>query len=99
LEQQVDQESQREAEASERAARHAAALNALDQLRSAEVTLATGETDGIDDELRGAEGALPGATSADLEAARAALAQSDLYQAREYIAAALAERRFRTAGD
>jgi hypothetical protein len=47
----------------------------------------------VDDELSRAEEALSGRTRLDVEAAREALARSDLYPAREYLAAALAERR------
>jgi hypothetical protein len=49
----------------------------------------------VDDELSRAEEALSGRTRLDVEAAREALARSDLYPAREYLAAALAERRVR----
>jgi hypothetical protein len=93
VEQEADRETQRAAEAAEEAARRDAALGALAGLRSADARLATGETDGVDEELGNAEEALSGRTRVDLEAARAALGQSDLYQAREYIEAALAERR------
>jgi hypothetical protein len=89
----LQQEAEREdAAAAESAARHATALDALDRLRSADMKLATGETDGIDGDLGNAEDALSGRSRVEIEAARTALAQSDLYQAREYIEAALAER-------
>jgi hypothetical protein len=93
LQSQQEEAAQQEAAAEEEAARHAAALEALARLRSADVELASGDTDGVDEVLGNAESTLPGRTRLDLEAARAALAQSDLYQAREYIEAALAERR------
>jgi hypothetical protein len=93
LQSQQDEAAQQEAAAEDEAARHAAALDALARLRSADVELASGDTDGVDDVLGQAESTLPGRPRLDLEAARAALAQSDLYQAREYIEAALAERR------
>ena len=58
-------------------------------------TLETGNSDGVDDELRRAEAALSGRTRLDVEAAREALAREDLLPARQYLAAALAERRAR----
>jgi hypothetical protein len=99
LQEETDRQSRWDAAAAERAARHAAALSALDQLRSAEAKLATGETDGIDEDLTNAEEVLSGRTKVDIEAARAALAESDLYLAREYIATALADRHVPAAGD
>jgi hypothetical protein len=89
----ADEESRREDEAEQEAERHAATLEALGTLRQAETLLATGNSAGVDDELRRAEEALSGRTWLDVEAAREALARSDLYPAREYLAAALAERR------
>ncbi len=77
------------------AAQHAATLEALDTLRQAEASLATGDWEGVDDELVRAEAALSGRTRLDVEAAREALARSDLLPAREYLAAALAENRVR----
>jgi hypothetical protein len=74
-------------------AQHAATLEALDALRQAEALLAGGNSDGVDDQLSRAEAALSGRTRLDVEAAREALARSDLYPARQYLAAALAERR------
>jgi hypothetical protein len=93
LQSQQQEAAQEEAAAEDEAARHSAALEALNRLRSADVELASGDTDGVDDVLGQAESTLLGRTRLDLEAARAALEQSDLYQAREYIEAALAERR------
>jgi hypothetical protein len=89
----ADEESWRQDEAEQEAAQHAATLEALAILRQAETLLATGNSDGVDDELSRAEEALSGRTRLDVEAAREALARSDLYPAREYLAAALAERR------
>ncbi len=89
----ADEESRRQDEAEQEAERHAATLEALGTLRQAETLLATGNSDGVDDELSRAEEALCGRTRLDVEAAREALARSDLYPAREYLAAALAERR------
>jgi hypothetical protein len=89
----ADEESRRQGEAEQEAERHAATLEALGTLRQAETQLATGNSDGVDDELSRAEEALSGRTRLDVEAAREALARSDLYPAREYLAAALAERR------
>jgi hypothetical protein len=89
----ADEESRRQDEAEQEAERHAATLEALGTLRQAETQLATGNSDGVDDELGRAEEALSGRTRLDVEAAREALARSDLYPAREYLAAALAERR------
>ncbi len=87
------EEAQRQEEKTEEAAQHAATLEALDALRQAEASLATGDADGVDEELAGAEAALSGRTRLDIEAAREALARSDLMPARQFLAAALAERR------
>ena len=84
--------SQRRAEA---AARHAATLQSLDVLRRAEASLATGDVDGVDEQLVRAEEALSGRTRLDVEAAREALAREDLLPARQFLAAALAENRLR----
>ena len=67
----------------------------LDTLRQAEASLATGDSDGVDDELVQAEAALSGRTRLDVEAARKALAREDLLPARQFLAAALAENRVR----
>ena len=64
-------------------------------LSQAEASLATGDSDGIDEELVRAEEALSGRTRLDVEAAREALAREDLLPAREMLAAALAENRVR----
>jgi hypothetical protein len=90
----ADEEARRQDEADQEAAQHAATLEALGTLRQAEALLATGNWDGVDDELGRAEAALSGRTRLDVEAAREALARSDLFPARQYLAAALAERRF-----
>ncbi len=89
------EESRRQDETAQEAAQHAATLEALDTLRQAEASLATGDWEGVDDELVRAEAALSGRTRLDVEAAREALARSDLLPAREYLAAALAENRVR----
>jgi hypothetical protein len=89
----ADQESQRQDEAEQAAAQHAATLEALNTLRQAEALLETGNWDGVDDELVRAEAALSGRTLLDVEMAREALSRSDLLPARQYLAAALAERR------
>jgi hypothetical protein len=89
----ADQESQRQDEAEQAAARHAATLEALNTLRQVEALLETGNSDGVDDELVRAEAALSGRTLLDVEMAREALSRSDLLPARQYLAAALAERR------
>jgi len=83
----------RQAAAEQEDAQRAATLRALETLRYAERMLATGNSDGVDDELANAEAALSGRTRLDVEAAREALANEDLYPARQYLAAALAERR------
>jgi len=75
------------------AAQHAETIDALATLRQAEALLATGDSDGVDDDLLGAEAVLSGRTRLDVEAAREALARSDLFAARQYLATALAERR------
>ena len=89
------EESQRREEQTEEAAQHAATIESLDVLREAEASLATGDSDGIDEELVRAEEALSGRTRLDVEAAREALAREDLLPAREMLAAALAENRVR----
>jgi hypothetical protein len=83
----------RQEEAQQMAAQHAATLEALGTLRQAEALLAFGNSDGVDEQLARAEWALSGRTLLDVEAAREALSRSDLYPARQYLAAALAERR------
>ena len=90
-----EEEWRRQAVWEEEAAQQAATLQALETLRYAERMLATGNADGVDDELANAEAALSGRTRLDVEAAREALANEDLYPARQYLAAALAERRVR----
>jgi hypothetical protein len=80
------EEARREDERAELAARHAATLESLDILRQAEASLATGNSDGVDEQLVCAEAALSGRTWLDLEAARGALARSDLLPAREFLA-------------
>ena len=87
------EESQRQDENAEEAARHEATRASLDILRQAEASLASGDSDDVDDELVRAETALSGRTRLDVEAAREALSRSDLFPAREYLAAALAENR------
>jgi len=89
----ADEELRREDEAEEEAAQHAATVQALGTLRQVEAALATGDSDGVDDELSSAEAALSGRTRIDVDAAREALGRSDLFAARQYLAAALAERR------
>jgi hypothetical protein len=79
----------------EAAARHAATIESLDVLRWAEASLATGDSDGVDEQLVRAERALSGRTLLDVEAAREALAREDLLPARQFLAAALAENRLR----
>ncbi len=79
--------------ASSMTAQHAATVHALGILRQAEALLATGDSDGVDDELGRAEAALSGRTRIDVDAAREALERSDLFAARQYLAAALVERR------
>jgi hypothetical protein len=92
-EQAAEAESERQAEAEQQSAEHAATLRALDTLRHAEAMLAIGNSDGVDDELANASTALWGRTRLDVDAAREALANEDLFLARQYLAAALAERR------
>jgi hypothetical protein len=89
----ADAAAQQQDEAEQDAAQHAATLDALGTLREAEVRLATGNSDGVDEALSRAEAALSGKTLFDVEAAREALSREDLYPARYYLAAALAERR------
>jgi hypothetical protein len=81
------------ADTEQEAVQHAQTLEALATLREAEALLETGNSDGVDDELRRAEASLSGRTRLDVEAARQALAREDLLPARQYLAAALAERR------
>jgi len=91
----ADEEARRQDERAVQTARHTLTLQALDILRQAQASLATGASDGVDDELARAEAALSGRTRLDVEAAREALARSDLLPARQYLAAALAENRVR----
>jgi len=88
-----EEEWRRQAAAEQEEAQRAATLQALDTLRYAERMLAIGNSDGVDDQLVNAEAALSGRTRLDVAAAREALANEDLYPARQYLAAALAERR------
>ena len=92
-EQAAEAESERQAEVEEQSAEHAATLRALDTLRRAEAMLAFGNSDGVADELANASTALWGRTRLDVDAAREALANEDLFLARQYLTAALAERR------
>jgi hypothetical protein len=89
------EELRRQDQTAQEAAQHAATLEALDTLRRVEASLATGDSDGVDEQLVQAEAALSGRTRLDVEAAREALGRSDLFPAREYLAAALAENRVR----
>ena len=89
----ADEAWRREADAARAVARHAATLEALATLRRSDALLATGDSDGVDDELARAAAALSGRTLLDVEAAREALAREDLYPARQYLKAALARRR------
>jgi hypothetical protein len=89
----ADDESRRQSETEQKAASHAATVAALGTLRQAESLLANGNSDGVDDELARAEAALSGRTRLDVAGARDALERGDLFQAGQYVAAALAERR------
>jgi len=89
----ADREAEKEAEAEEVSVEQTATLQALDTLRRAEAKLAFGNSDGVDDQLANASAALWGQTLVDVEAAREALSNEDLFLARQYLAAALAERR------
>jgi hypothetical protein len=89
----ADEAARRQWEAEQEAAQHLATLDALATLRHADAQLATGNWEGVDDELSLAEDVLSGRTRLDVEAAREALARSDLLPARGYLAAALSERR------
>jgi type IV secretory pathway VirB10-like protein len=93
LQEAADEAWRREAVAAQAAARHAAILESLATLRRSDALLATGDSDGVDDELARAAAALSGRTLLDVEAAREALAREDLYPARQYLEAALAEPR------
>jgi len=89
----AEEESERQTEAKQESAQQAATLQALDILRRAEAMLAFGNSDGVDDERANVSTALWGRTRLDVEAARGALASEDLFLARQYLAAALAETR------
>jgi hypothetical protein len=91
----ADDDARRLGEAEQQAAQRAARLAALGTLRQAEAQLASGNSDGVDDELSSVEAVLSGRTQLDLQAAREALARGDLFQAGQYLAAALTERRSR----
>ena len=88
----ADDEARRQAKAEQAAAQHAATVAALATLRQASELLVNGNTDGLGDQLAGAEAALSGRRRLDVEAAREALARSDIFQARVYLAFALALR-------
>ncbi len=62
-------------------------------MRQASALLVNGNTDGVDDQLAGAEAGLSGRRRLYVEAAREALGQSDIFQARLYLAYALTQRR------
>jgi len=87
----ADREAKRQADAANQAAQQAAFLQTLDRLRRDEDALSTGDTDGVDEDLAGAEASLWGRALFEVQAAREALAREDLYPARLHIAAALAE--------
>jgi hypothetical protein len=87
----ADQESERRAEVADQAAQDAAVQQALDILRRVEDELSTGNTEGVDADLAGAQAALSGGALFEVQAAREALAREDLYPARQHIAAAIAE--------
>ena len=89
----AEEESERQGEAEQENAQRAATLQALDTLRRVEAMLAFGNSDGVDEELANASEALWGRRRLDVEAAREALSNEDLFLAREYLAAALAEGR------
>jgi hypothetical protein len=89
----ADAEAAQQDAAEQEAAQQAATLEALGTLRQAQVLLAFGNSDGVDEQLRRAEAALSGKTLLNVEAAREALSREDLYPARYYLAAALAENR------
>jgi len=91
LQELVEQARQQKAE--QESAQRAATLQALDTLRRVEAMLAFGNSDGVDEELANASEALWGRRRLDVEAAREALSNEDLFLAREYLAAALAEGR------
>jgi hypothetical protein len=91
----ADDESRRQREVEGRAASHTATVAALGTLRQAESLLVSGSSDGVDDELAGAEAALSGRTRLDVAVARNALERGDLFEAGLYVAAALSERRGR----
>jgi hypothetical protein len=91
----ADDDSRRQGEAEQKAAQRTATLAALGTLRQAEARLASGDSDSVDDELSSAEAALSGRTRLDVQASREALSRGDLFQAGQYLAAAMAERRAR----
>jgi hypothetical protein len=90
--QSADEESRRQGVAERETAQHAATLEALGTVRQMQALLAYGDSDGVDEELGRAEAALSGRTRLHVDAAREALGRSDLFQARQYLATALAER-------
>jgi hypothetical protein len=91
----ADDDSRQQGEADQKAAQRAAILAALGTLRQAEAQLAGGNSDDVDDELSSAVAALSGRTRLDVQAAREALARGDLFEAGQYLAVAMAERRAR----
>ena len=89
----ADEEVRRQGMAEREATKQVATLQALGDLRQAQAMLATGNSDGLDDELARAEATLSGRTRLDVDAAREALGRSDLFQTRQCLSAALAENR------
>jgi hypothetical protein len=91
--QMADDELRRRTDAESRAATHAATVVALDSLRQVVAQITTGNSDGVDEKLAGAETALSGRTRLDVDAAREALARGDLFETGLEVTAALGERR------
>ena len=85
----ADVEERRAAERQEILASRAQAQQAVGTLYAAQQALASGNTD-IADSLATVATALPPPAQREIEAARAALAERDLYAARSHIAAAIA---------
>jgi len=86
----ADQRAEKQYEADEATAQKATLLEVLDMLRRDENVLATGDTEGVDEDLADAESALTGNALYEVQAAREALAREDIYPARQHIAAAIA---------
>jgi hypothetical protein len=83
-------EQRKEADAQQQAARRDALQAGISSLQQAQYALAGGDS-AVDDQLAQAQGSFPPQAQKDIEAARTALRNRDLSQARAYLSAAIAD--------